>query len=138
MPPNIPRPRPRDPGRTSGPDHVTYACPADSEPGVADLLERFDVDADDDLCEQLEQLTASYFLEQKTDKLEPLDPVARVHLKNGAVLERINPRLLALNPEADLDAILPLLQKDGVFPEGDAAGAGEFPAPGSGEDPGSS
>ena len=63
---------------------------ATSEPGVADLLKRFDVDADEELRTQLEQLTASYFLEQKTEQLEPLDPVARFHLKNGAVLERIN------------------------------------------------
>ena len=63
---------------------------ATSEHEVADLLERFDAQADETLCAQLEKLAASYFLEQKTDKLEPLDPVARFHLKNGAILERIN------------------------------------------------
>ncbi len=37
-----------------------------------------------------EKLVANYFLEQKTPKEEPLDPVARFHLKNGARLERLN------------------------------------------------
>ena len=42
-------------------------------------------------------LAASYFLEAKNPNGEPLDPVARFHLKNGAILERIN---LLGNPSA--------------------------------------
>jgi malonyl-CoA decarboxylase len=38
----------------------------------------------------MEKLAASYFLEQKNNRGRPLDPVARFHLKNGAILERIN------------------------------------------------
>ena len=39
------------------------------------------------LCEQ----TAKYYLDEKDGGNEPLDPVARFHLKNGAILDRINP-----------------------------------------------
>ena len=38
----------------------------------------------------MENLAASYLLEQKNSRGQPLDPVARFHLKNGAILERIN------------------------------------------------
>lgn len=37
-------------------------------------------------------LAAAYFLEAKRDDGSPLDPVARFHLGNGALLERINPQ----------------------------------------------
>ena len=44
-----------------------------------------------------------------------------------AVVDRISPRLLALRPEADLDSILPMLEKDGVFLESDVtASIGTF------------
>jgi len=60
------------------------------EDSVAALVEEFDTEADEELRGALETLAASYLLEQKNDKNEPLDPVARFHLKNGAILERIN------------------------------------------------
>lgn len=63
---------------------------AEVEDGVRDLLVEFDADADEDLRQELDKLAASYFLEQKNNDHEPLDPVARFHLKNGAILERIN------------------------------------------------
>ncbi len=63
---------------------------AQTEESVAALIENFDADADDKLRDEIEKLAASYFLEQKNDRDQPLDPVARFHLKNGAILERIN------------------------------------------------
>lgn len=36
------------------------------------------------------RLAAVYYLQAKTDAGEPLDPVARFHLGNGARLERLN------------------------------------------------
>ena len=63
---------------------------AQTEESVAALIENFDADADDKLRNEIEKLAASYFLEQKNDRDQPLDPVARFHLKNGAILERIN------------------------------------------------
>ena len=36
------------------------------------------------------QLAAQYFHEPKNHRQEPIDPVARFHLKNGAKLERLN------------------------------------------------
>jgi malonyl-CoA decarboxylase len=63
---------------------------AQAEESVAALIENFDADADDKLRDEIEKLAASYFLEQKNDRDQPLDPVARFHLKNGAILERIN------------------------------------------------
>lgn len=57
---------------------------------IAGLIDEFDADAGDELRNQLEKLVASYLLEQKTEGNEPIDPVARFHLKNGAILERIN------------------------------------------------
>ena len=64
---------------------------------IAALIEAFDPEADETLGDRLESLAASYFLEAKNDAGEPLDPVARFHLKNGAILERIN---LLGNPSA--------------------------------------
>ncbi|TNF90016.1 MAG: malonyl-CoA decarboxylase [Gammaproteobacteria bacterium] len=63
---------------------------AEAEDSVAALIEEFDADADDELRAEMEKLAASYLLEQKNGNNEPLDPVARFHLKNGAILERIN------------------------------------------------
>ena len=37
------------------------------------------------------RLAASYYLQQKTSRQEPIDPVARFHLKDGASLDRLNP-----------------------------------------------
>ena len=57
---------------------------------ITSLLAEFDAAANEDRQEELEKFAAIYFLEQKNDRHEPLDPVARFHLKNGAILERIN------------------------------------------------
>jgi malonyl-CoA decarboxylase len=63
---------------------------AQVEDDIAKLVAEFDTEADEDMRDEIEKLAASYFLEQKTGNNEPLDPVARFHLKNGAILERIN------------------------------------------------
>jgi len=63
---------------------------AQVEDDIAKLVAEFDAEADEDMRDEIEKLAASYFLEQKTGNNEPLDPVARFHLKNGAILERIN------------------------------------------------
>ncbi len=63
---------------------------AQTEESIAALIEDFDADADENQRDELEKLAASYFLEQKNERGRPLDPVARFHLKNGAILERIN------------------------------------------------
>jgi malonyl-CoA decarboxylase len=60
------------------------------EDHIAALIDDFDTDADESMRAELEKLAACYFLEQKNDRNEPLDAVARFHLKNGAILERIN------------------------------------------------
>jgi len=57
---------------------------------IAQLMDRFDASAAEDQKEELEKIAAQYFLQQKNSRSEPLDPVARFHLKNGAKLERIN------------------------------------------------
>jgi malonyl-CoA decarboxylase len=57
---------------------------------IASLLAEFGADADETMRARVEKLAASYFLEQKNSRGRPLDPVARFHLKNGAILERIN------------------------------------------------
>ncbi len=69
---------------------VWLEAQARAETDIADLIGEFDAEADEDMRNQLEKLAASYFLEHKTSANEPLDPVARFHLKNGAILERIN------------------------------------------------
>ena len=74
---------------------------AEENQDVASLLAHFDAEAYDGKPEELEKLAARYFVEmerlaahyflnEKNDRDEPLDPVARFHLKNGAILERIN------------------------------------------------
>ena len=63
---------------------------AEERDDVASLLAEFDAEADENLQDDLEKFAVIYFLEQKNDREEPLDPVARFHLKNGAILERIN------------------------------------------------
>ncbi len=57
---------------------------------VAALIADFGPEADPDMQRDLERLAARYYLQVKTNNNEPLDPVARFHLKNGAMLERIN------------------------------------------------
>ena len=63
---------------------------AESDDEIEELLEEFGPDADVESRSDLERLTARYFLELKNERGEPMDPVARFHLKNGAILERIN------------------------------------------------
>jgi len=63
---------------------------AQDDDDIASLLAEFGSEADEDMHDEIETLAARYFLEQKNDHDEPLDPVARFHLKNGAMLERIN------------------------------------------------
>ena len=57
---------------------------------IATLGTEFGAKADKDSRAEMEKLAASYFLEKKNSHGKPLDPVARFHLKNGAILERIN------------------------------------------------
>lgn len=56
----------------------------------ADLAGLEDKTRQDALRSAVMPLAAQYFLEAKTGDGEPLDPVARFHLGNGARLERIN------------------------------------------------
>ena len=63
---------------------------AEQDDKLAQLLNEFDTDAGEKACAMLETFAAQYFLEQKNSRGEPLDGVARFHLKNGAMLERIN------------------------------------------------
>ncbi len=63
---------------------------AESDTDLLELTQNFDADADDKLRERMEKQVAHYFLKETTDLGEPIDPVARFHLKNGAILERIN------------------------------------------------
>ena len=54
------------------------------------IASEFSADASEEVFGKLEKVAAQYFLQQKNDRNKPLDPVARFHLKNGAILERIN------------------------------------------------
>ena len=57
---------------------------------IATLITEFSADADEAMRAKLEKLAGVYLLEQKNSSGQPLDPGARFHLKNGAILERIN------------------------------------------------
>ncbi|MCY3769318.1 MAG: malonyl-CoA decarboxylase [Gammaproteobacteria bacterium] len=63
-------------------------------PAIHGLIDRFENGSaqtvDEVAGRHLKQLAARYFLVQKNDHGQPLDPVARFHLKNGAKLERLN------------------------------------------------
>jgi hypothetical protein len=61
---------------------------------------------------------------------EVIDQLVRHGAVRREVMERLSPRLLALSPEANLEELLPLLEKEGVFVEGEPAGAGECPEEG--------
>src|SRR6266446_5669948 len=72
------------------------AATADGRPGLAELLVRLDGprwledrSAAAEMQRQLVRLCAYYLLHAKQG-LEPLDPVARFHLGNGARLEKLN------------------------------------------------
>ena len=60
-------------------------------PKIASMVEQCKQNPNEETQARLSQLAASYYLEQKSRGNEPLDPVARFHLKNGAILDRINP-----------------------------------------------
>ncbi len=62
----------------------------DGNAEIRELLDTFDTDADEALRARLEKVVAGYFLETNNGDGEPHDPVARFHLRNGAMLERIN------------------------------------------------
>ena len=51
---------------------------------------------------------------------EVIDTVLRHSAVRRAVLERLSPRMLALNPATPLDQITPVLEQHGIFLEGDA------------------
>jgi malonyl-CoA decarboxylase len=70
--------------------HDWLVSAAAQDTRLAQLLARFDADADAKTRARLETYAAQYFLQQKNSRGEPLDGVARFHLKNGAMLERIN------------------------------------------------
>jgi len=57
---------------------------------LTEIASDFGVDASEESRHKLEKVAAQYFLQHKNDRGKPLDPVARFHLKNGAILERIN------------------------------------------------
>ena len=61
----------------------------DQQPGRPDLTALQNSPPPEDLRQNLLSLCASYLLHARRDR-EPLDSVARFHLKNGACLERIN------------------------------------------------
>jgi malonyl-CoA decarboxylase len=69
-------------------DWLVSAAAQDEE--LAGLMAEFGIDASEEVCAKLEKVAARYFLEEKNNRDEPMDPVARFHLKNGALLERIN------------------------------------------------
>lgn len=69
-------------------DWLTQAASNDKE--LKQLLDQFGADAGEELFAKMEKVAAHYFLNEKNSDGEPLDPVARFHLKNGALLERIN------------------------------------------------
>ena len=57
---------------------------------LQEIISDFSEDADKSARQQIEKLAADYFINQKRSNGEPIDPVSRFHLKNGAILERIN------------------------------------------------
>ena len=63
---------------------------AEEQESLAELLGEFGVDANEEQRARLQKVVAHYFLHEKNARDEPYDPVARFHLKNGAILERIN------------------------------------------------
>ncbi len=57
---------------------------------VKNFIDGYSPEADEKQQKIMMRYAAEYFLKQKNSNKEPLDPVARFHLKNGAQLERIN------------------------------------------------
>ena len=63
---------------------------ADRDAEVAALIDSFDASANEIDKATMHRFAATYLVEAKNVEGLPLDPVARFHLKNGAILERIN------------------------------------------------
>ena len=63
---------------------------ADS-PEIADLVKQCKQELNKSVYTRLRHQAARYYLHGKNSRNEPFDPVARFHLKNGAILDRINP-----------------------------------------------
>ena len=63
---------------------------AEDNHSIAELLPAIDLDMGEATRVALEKQVATYYLEAKNAQGEPLDAVARFHLKNGAILDRIN------------------------------------------------
>lgn len=64
---------------------------AAEKPKVASLIEQAKQELSGPVQDKLQQYAAHYYLQAKNSRNEPFDPVARFHLKNGAILDRINP-----------------------------------------------
>ncbi len=60
-------------------------------PEIATLVEQCKLGISSAVQSKLKEQVARYYLVEKNSRNEPLDPVARFHLKNGAILDRINP-----------------------------------------------
>ena len=54
------------------------------------MIEQYEEQPDGSFHNRLLQHAARYYLHGKNVRNEPFDPVARFHLKNGAILDRIN------------------------------------------------
>ena len=64
---------------------------ATENPKIATLVEQCKQEFSEAVQNKLRQYAAHYYLHEKNSRNEPFDPVARFHLKNGAILDRINP-----------------------------------------------
>ena len=60
-------------------------------PEIATLVEQCKQGINSSVHSRLKEQAARYYVVEKNARNEPLDPVARFHLKNGATLDRINP-----------------------------------------------
>jgi malonyl-CoA decarboxylase len=84
---------------------------ASEEENIQQLLQQIDNDPtqleESAVSDALARQASRYFLEQKNQREEPSDPVARFHLKNGARLERIN--IAADTSEKGMDQSLGLM-----------------------------
>lgn len=75
---------------------------AESSDEIASLVKQLSESMDESIRSALQKQVARYFLEARNEQGEPLDPVARFHLKNGAMLDRIN--ILGNTTEASMQS----------------------------------
>ncbi len=61
-------------------------------PGLSRWLHEHDLGSEQADPSSLEMLAAWYLVEERANNGRPLDPVARFHLNNGAIVHRIHPR----------------------------------------------